>query len=63
MTFGVEPAIVVYIDNVRNGTHEALKGIRTDDVESLEYLDSSTATQQFGTGHPHGAIFVRLRVR
>lgn len=63
LTVGVEPAIIVYVDNVRHGSHEVLRSMSTDDVDSLEYLDAMTATQRFGTGHEYGAILIRRRVR
>lgn len=63
ITVGVEPVIIVYVDNMRQGTHEILRSMSTEDVESIERLDSMTATQRFGTGHEHGAILIRRRVR
>lgn len=63
MTVGVQPAIMIYVDNVRHGSHEVLRSMSTDEVDSMEYLDAATATQQFGTGHEHGAIVIRRRVR
>ncbi|MCR4339874.1 MAG: hypothetical protein NUW01_08320 [Gemmatimonadaceae bacterium] len=63
LNVGVEPAIIVYVDNVRHGSHEVLRSMSTDDVDSLEYLDAMTATQRFGTGHEYGAILIRRRVR
>ncbi|MEX1187391.1 MAG: hypothetical protein WEA80_12445 [Gemmatimonadaceae bacterium] len=63
VTVGIEPVIIVYVDNVRQGTHEILRSMSTDDVESIERLDSMNATQRFGTGHEHGAILIRRRVR
>lgn len=61
--FGVMPVIVVYVDNARHRSHDILRTIFTDDVESLERLDAMAATQRFGTGHEHGAIVIRRRVR
>lgn len=63
ITVGVAPVIQVYVDNVRQGSVEILRSMSTDDVDSLEHLDAMTATQRFGTGHEHGAILVRRRVR
>lgn len=60
---GVEPEIVVYVDNARQGGQSSLRSLSTEDVDSMEYLDASSATQRFGTGHPHGAIVIRRRVR
>lgn len=63
VTLAVEPVIVVYVDNVRHGSHEILRSMSTDDVEWIERLDSINATQRFGTGHEHGAILIRRRAR
>jgi hypothetical protein len=63
MTVGVEPSIIVYVDAVRHGSHEVLRSMSTEDVESIERLDAASATQRFGTGHEHGAIVIRRRTR
>lgn len=56
-----DPEIVVYVDNARYGTQESLRSLQTDDVDMLEYLNGTSATQRFGTGHVHGAIVVTRR--
>jgi hypothetical protein len=61
MTVGVQPMIIVYVDDVPRGSHDVLRSMSTDDVESIERLDAASATQRFGTGHEHGAIVIRRR--
>lgn len=61
VTNAAEPEIVVYVDNARYGTQESLRSLQTDDVETLEYLNGTNATQRFGTGHLHGAIVITRR--
>lgn len=60
---GVAPEVAVYVDGTKHGSQDVLRSMSTDDVDSMEYLDSSSATQRFGTGHAHGAIVIRRRVR
>lgn len=56
-----EAEIIVYVDNARYGTQESLRSLQTDEVETIEYLNATNATQRFGTGHLHGAIVVTRR--
>ncbi|HEX2093069.1 MAG TPA: TonB-dependent receptor plug domain-containing protein [Longimicrobiaceae bacterium] len=53
--------IFVYVDGVRFGNQETLRTLTVSDVASLEFLDASSATQRWGTGHPNGAIVVNRR--
>lgn len=57
------PEIAVYVDGTKQGNQNMLRSIGTDEIDSMEYLDSMSATQRFGTGHVHGAILIRRRVR
>lgn len=50
--------IKVYLDNVQIGGPGTLQNIPVSSVVSLQFLDAATATQRWGTGHPHGAILV-----
>jgi hypothetical protein len=52
---------VVYVDNIRTGGLDALRGVRAESVEEIRYISASDATTRFGTGHLAGAILVRLR--
>lgn len=63
MTVGVEPEIIVYVDDAKRGSHHVLRSMSTEEVESIERLDPPSATQRFGTGHEHGAIVIRMRAR
>ena len=54
---------VVYADNVRLGDVSELNGIPASDVERIEILNASQATNRFGTGHSGGAIVVHRRTR
>lgn len=56
-----EPEIVVYVDHAKFGSQSILRSLQTDDVELVEYLNSASATQRFGTGHVHGAIVITRR--
>ncbi len=53
-----ETDIQVYLDNVQIGGVDALRSIPANSVGSLQFLDASSATQRWGTGHVHGAILV-----
>jgi hypothetical protein len=56
------PALaVVYLDGVRTGDATELRRIRAREVERMEYLTPSDATNRFGTGHQGGAILVTTR--
>lgn len=63
MTVGAPSEIIVYVDDVRRGSQQALRSMSTEDVESIERLDAASATQRYGTGHEHGAIVIRRRTR
>jgi hypothetical protein len=54
--------IAVYHDEIRMGGPEALRSIPVSEIARVEYFDASSATQRWGTGHPHGAIRVVTRV-
>lgn len=56
-----EAQIPVYHNNVRLGGSAALRQITPTSVLSIRFMDASTATQRWGTGHPHGAIVVMSR--
>jgi hypothetical protein len=55
-----EPAMV-YVNGVRSGTIDALRGLRLHDAVELRFLSPSDATTRYGTGHTGGAIEVRTR--
>ena len=53
--------IVVYSNGQRLGGSETLRDIPLQEIKRIEYLNSSDATQRFGTGHSHGAILITRR--
>jgi len=60
-SFTQEGDVRVYLDGTHVGDREALRGIMTIDIESIEYLDAGRATFRFGAGNEHGAILVTTR--
>jgi len=60
-SFTQEGDVVVYLDGTRLGAREALRGVSTVNLESLEYIDAGRATNRFGAGHVNGAILLRSR--
>lgn len=52
---------VVYVDGVRVGTLEVLRGIRSSRVREVRWLDAREATIRFGTGHSAGAILIATK--
>jgi len=57
---GGEPAVepVVYLDNVKYGAIELLRGLDVQILSEVRYLSGPDATMRFGTGHSGGAILV-----
>jgi len=57
---GGEPAAepVVYLDNVKYGTIQSLRGLDVHILSEIRYLSGPDATVQYGTGHSGGAILV-----
>ena len=60
-SFTQEGDVVVYLDGTRMGLRDELRRVRTESLESLEYLDARRATNRFGAGHVQGAILLRTR--
>jgi hypothetical protein len=58
-----EEDIVVYMDNARLGYREALRRVPLGGVRYLEFFDARRATQRWGSGHLHGAIFISTQER
>ena len=61
ISFRDQGEIPVYYDGVRMGGVGSLNQLPTMSVEGLQRLDASSATQRYGTDHPHGAILVFAR--
>jgi len=51
---------VVYIDGMKFGDPEILKGIRTTGVEEVRYLSPNQAVMEYGLGHEGGAVLVKM---
>jgi len=52
---------VVYVNGVRYGTPDALRSMRSMDVQEMRFLSASDATTRYGTGHVGGVIEVTTR--
>lgn len=51
--------VTVYMDGARmDGGANALRQVRADAIEHIQYMSPSDATTRFGTGHMGGAILV-----
>jgi hypothetical protein len=61
LTSNASYVLNVYQDNVKLSGVSALRNIPVNSVREVRYLDSSDATQQFGTGNGLGAIVVTSR--
>ncbi|MGD2120749.1 MAG: hypothetical protein PVJ76_03350 [Gemmatimonadota bacterium] len=57
-SFYDEGDIRVYLDGSSLGGIDALRGIHSDNIESIEFLDERRASYRFGPGHEHGVIHV-----
>ena len=52
---------VVYIDGVRRGGPEALRGLRPGEVEEIRFMTATDATTRYGTDHAAGVIEIKSR--
>ncbi len=53
--------IQVYLDNVRLGGVETLRGIQVNPIVSIRFIPALEATARWGLDHGHGVIFVSTR--
>ena len=53
--------ITVFLNGNKQGGLDALNSIRMIEVEKIEHINGSEATQRFGTGYAGGAILVTRR--
>ena len=51
---------VVYVDGIRKGTPEYLRGIQTTEVSEIRYLSVQDATTRYGMNVPAGVLDVKL---
>jgi len=60
-TMGTVVALpVVYLDGMKMGDPETLKGIVTRNVDEVRYLSPGKAEMEYGLGHEGGAILVKM---
>jgi len=50
---------VLYVDGSRRGNTNDLAGMMATEVERMEFMSASDATNRYGTGHAGGAILVQ----
>ncbi|MBT8395988.1 MAG: hypothetical protein HKO65_19715 [Gemmatimonadetes bacterium] len=60
-SFYNEGEVRVYLDNSSLGGIEALRGIHSDNIESISFLDERRASFRFGPNHEQGVILVLTR--
>lgn len=54
---------VVYVAGVRQGSVETLRNLSRTGVTRLRFIDATTATTRWGSGHSGGVIEVTVRRR
>ena len=54
---------VVFIDGIRKGSPELLRGIRASEVVEIRYLSVQDATTRYGMNVPAGVLDVKLITR
>lgn len=52
---------LVYIDAIRAGGLDTLRGIAAQDVEEIRWLSAADATTRYGPGHAGGVIEITTR--
>ena len=60
-SFYQEGEIRVYLDGTSIGGIEVLRGIHSDNIESIRFLDERQASYRYGSGHEHGVILVTTK--
>lgn len=58
---GFEVSIKLYVDGSRFGASEDLTQINATNIERMEYLRPSQASDRYGMNHDQGAILVELK--
>ena len=51
----------LYVDGARRSSLGDLQSILSTEIEQMQYMSASDATNRFGTGHAGGAILVTMR--
>jgi hypothetical protein len=57
-SFNTPSVVMVYLDNVKLGGVEALRGLQLSNIQSIRHYDASQANARWGVGHSQGAIQV-----
>jgi hypothetical protein len=52
---------VVYVGEVRHGDVESLRGFDPDGIEEIRFINATSATTRYGSGHSGGVIRITLR--
>ncbi len=52
---------IVYIDGVRRGGPEVLRGLWPGEVEEIRFMSATDATVRYGTDHGAGVIEIKSR--
>ena len=52
---------VVYLGDMSYGPMESLRGLPTNGIDEIRYINATTATTRFGSGHAGGVIQVFVR--
>lgn len=50
---------VLYVDGARRGNTSDLNGMMATEIQQMEFMSASDATNRYGTGHAGGAILVQ----
>jgi hypothetical protein len=57
-SFTSPSVVIVYLDNVKLGGVETLRGIQLTNIQAIRHFDASAANARWGIGHASGAIQV-----
>jgi hypothetical protein len=52
---------VVYLGDISHGPVETLQGFSTNGIQEIRYINATTATTRFGSGHAGGVIQLFVR--
>jgi hypothetical protein len=55
-SFDSPSEVMVYLDNAKLGTVDALRGIALASVQQIRHLDAGQATARWGPGHAQGVV-------
>ena len=58
-SFSTPSQVWVYMDNVRLGDVESLRGVHPSTILSIRHFDANAATARWGVGHAAGVIYIQ----